>query len=90
VAQFFRFQVTAQFLAEEGAKSICLLSRGGKAPAEARHAMCHATATVTASRESWHLRQVQGRWEWLQAGSEGICFGRKLGHQNHQNNDGSL
>eukprot|EP00435_Cladocopium_sp_Y103_P074523 s357_g49.t1 len=26
--------VTAQFLAEEGAKSICLLSRGGKAPAE--------------------------------------------------------
>lgn len=29
-------QVTAQFLAEEGAKSICLLSRGGRAPTEAK------------------------------------------------------
>ena len=38
-------EVTAQFLAEEGAKAICLLSRGGQPP-----------------------KEVQQRWEWLQAG----------------------
>lgn len=32
-------EVTAQFLAEEGAKCIALLSRGGRAPSE-------ATATI--------------------------------------------
>eukprot|EP00438_Fugacium_kawagutii_P009336 Skav234554 [mRNA] locus=scaffold2556:444288:449022:+ [translate_table: standard] len=59
-------KVTAQFLVEEGAKCIALLSRGGRAPPEAWFTgrSCGVSCEL---RDACHISRVQGRWEWLQA-----------------------